>query len=70
MESCKLMMALSELVMKSLYPDKIFNAAHSFSIFEIRKYYQNEPNLSNLNSRHNFPCIMEDQTYVVNLNEN
>ena len=64
------MMELSELVMKSLYPDTIFNAARSFSIFEIPKYYQNEPNLSNLNSRHNFPCIMEDRTYVVNLNEN
>ena len=70
MESCKLVMELSELVMKSLDPDRIFNAARSFSIFEIRKYYQNEPNLSNLNSQHNLPCIMKNRTYVVNLDAN
>ena len=41
---------------------------HPLTNFEIRRYYQNEPKISGVYSRNNFPKI-KDGTYVRNLDE-
>ena len=41
---------------------------HPLTIFEIRKYYQNEPILNGVYSRNNLPKI-KDGAYVINLDE-
>ena len=46
----------------------IFNAASSFSQFEIQKYYQNEPKFNGVYSRDNLTKI-KDGAYIINLDE-
>ena len=41
---------------------------HPLTNFEIRKYYQNEPNFNGVYSRNNLPKI-KDIAYVINLDE-
>ena len=41
---------------------------HPLKIFEIRKYYQNEPKFNDVYSRSNLPKI-KDGAYVINLDE-
>ena len=47
---------------------KIFNATSSFTSFEIRKYYQNEPCFNGVYSRNDLAKI-KDGAYVINLDE-
>ena len=42
--------------------------SHPLTIFEIQKYYQNEPKFNGVYSRNNMPKI-KDGAYVVNLDE-
>ena len=42
---------------------------HPLTNFEIQKYYQNEPKLNGLYSRHNLPRKIKDGAYVINLDE-
>ena len=41
---------------------------HSLTNFEIKKYYQNEPQFNGAYSRNNLPKI-KDGAYVINLDE-
>ena len=41
---------------------------HPLTIFEIQKYYQNEPRFNGVYSRDNLPRI-SDGAYVINLDE-
>ena len=41
---------------------------HSLTNFEIKKYYQNEPQFNGVYSRNNLPK-MKDGAYVINLDE-
>ena len=42
---------------------------HCLTIFEIQKYYQNEPRFNGVLSRKNSPKKIKDGTYVINLDE-
>ena len=46
----------------------VFDAASSFSNFEIQKYYQNDPGLNGVYSRDNLPKI-KDRAYIINFDE-
>ena len=41
---------------------------HPLTVFEVPKYYQNEPKFNGVYSRNNLPKI-KDRAYVVNLDE-
>ena len=41
---------------------------HSFTNFEIQKYYQNEPKFKGVYSRNNLPK-MKDEAYAINHDE-
>ena len=41
---------------------------HPLTVFEIQKYYDNEPKFNGASSRNNLPKI-QDGTYVINLDE-
>ena len=56
-----MVMDLRDLQLKT----KIFNAASSFSYFEIQKYYQNEPNVYSIDSL----SKTKDGVCVINLDE-
>ena len=43
---------------------------HPLTIFEIQKYYQNEPRFNRVFSRDNLPKKVKDGAYVINLHEN
>ena len=42
---------------------------HPLPIFEIQKYYENEPRFNGFFSRDNMPKKIKDGTYVTNLDE-
>ena len=42
---------------------------HPLTIFEIQKYYQNEPKFNGIFSRNNLPKKIKDGAYVINLHE-
>ena len=42
---------------------------HLLTNFEIQKYYKNEPRFNHFFSKNNFPKIIKDGTYVMNLHE-
>ena len=43
--------------------------SHCLTIFEIQKYYQNEPRFNGVLSRKNSPKKIKDGTYVINFDE-
>ena len=47
----------------------IFNAASSFTNFEIKKYYQNGTRFNGVYSRDNLPGKVKNGAYVINLDE-
>ena len=47
----------------------IFNAALSFSLFEILKYYENDFRFNGVYSRNNLHSEIKDGAYVINLDE-
>ena len=42
---------------------------HPLTVFEIQKYYQNEPRFNGVYSRHNLAKKIKYGTYVINLDE-
>ena len=42
---------------------------HPLTIFEIKKYYQNESKFNGVFSRDNMPKKIKDEAYVINLDE-
>ena len=42
---------------------------HPLTIFEIQKYYENEPRFNGVLSRNNLPKKIKDGAYVINLDE-
>ena len=48
---------------------KILIPPHTFTNFEIQKYYENEPRFNGVFSRNNFPKTIKTGAYVVNFDE-